>query len=296
MCALRRLFCGANAGKWLTAPPKPGGFFDPHEWQLLLRWRLGLPVSPVGPCPCCRAPLDPLGDHALSCAAAGIYSRHTAVRDFLSYLMADAGLKNTLEVALPDTTLRPADVFVPSGWGPRPVAFDVSVVHPLRLSSRPAIITAGSAAQERAEAKREYYHEGCRSAGWDFSPCVVETTGAWGSMAQASINKGARRIAVTSGIPTKQVAAEIWTDASMVIARSVGASLARCAHSWGTVSLSARTPPFLLKLAYLPLDPSTTFPARRCLSPTQAHRRNLPSSHTSHMPLHLCCFPVHPII
>ena len=92
---------------------------------------------------------------------------------------------------------------------------------------------AGSAAQERAEAKREYYHEGCRSAGWDFSPCVVETTGAWGSTAQASINKVARRIAVTSGIPTKQVAAEIWTDASMVIARSVGVSLARCAPQVG---------------------------------------------------------------
>ena len=234
MSTLRQLFCGANAGKWLTAPPKPGGFLDPHEWQLLLRWRLGLPVSPMGPCPCCHAPMDPLGDHALSCAAAGIYSRHNAVRDFLSRSLADAGLSNTLEVALPDTNLRPADVFVPSGWGPHPVAFDVSVVHPLRLSSRPGIVTAGSAAQERAEAKRAYYREGCRSAGWDFSPCVVETTGAWGSTAQASINKVIRRIAVSSGIPVKHVAADIWTDASVVIARSVGASLARCAPQAGS--------------------------------------------------------------
>ena len=271
LCTLRQLFCGANAGKWLTSLPKLGGFFDSHEWQLLLRWRLGLPVSPAGACPGCRSEMDVLGEHALSCASIGTYSRHNALRDFISRLMADAGLRSTLEVSLPDDSLRPADIFVPCGWGPRPTAFDVSVVHPLRLSVRSSSIAAGSAAHDRCHAKHAYYDQSCRSAGWDFVPCAVETTGAWCHAAQATINRLAKRIAVSSGTPVKQVVAEVWTEASAVVARSVGAMLARCSPCGGagfSAGTCAPTSSF---------STSTAGPLARHLSHTAAISRSSPS-------------------
>ena len=59
MCTLRQLFSGANAGKWLTASPKPGGFFDPPRVAVVTAMEAGpagltsgfLPMlsSPHGP-------------------------------------------------------------------------------------------------------------------------------------------------------------------------------------------------------------------------------------------------------
>ena len=143
--------------------------------------------------------MDVLGEHALSCASVGTYSRHNARRGFVSSFMTDAGLRNTQEVPLPDDSLRPADIFFPSGWGARPTAFDVTVVHPLRLSSRPVSIAAGAAAHDRCLAKQAYYGQACRREGWDFVPCAVETTGAWIHPAQRTINRLAKRVAISLG-------------------------------------------------------------------------------------------------
>ena len=48
------------------------------------------------------------------------------------------------------------------GGGARPVAIDVSVVHPPRLPSRPSVLIVGGVAREGAEEKRAYYRERCR--------------------------------------------------------------------------------------------------------------------------------------
>ena len=76
--------------------------------------------------------------------------------------------------------VRPADLLLGS-FGPVPLALDFSVVHPLHFNATLAEGTAGCAAERRAKEKEVESKEVCRAVGWDFSPVVVETTGAWSS-------------------------------------------------------------------------------------------------------------------
>ena len=102
---------------------------------------------------------------------------------------------------------------------------------------------------------------------------------------------------MSSGIPVKHVAADIWTDACVVIARSVGASLDRCAPQAGS-SFSVGT--------YAPISFSNSVsatrgsihppPNRQCPSPTQTPCRDLPSSRTSPIPPPLRCPQFNPVI
>ena len=86
---LRSLLSGAHAGSWLSGSPSSAMTkFSPPEFQCLLRWRLGIPfASPSRFCNGCGSLQDPLGDHALSCHALGLYTRHNFLRDeFVSQL------------------------------------------------------------------------------------------------------------------------------------------------------------------------------------------------------------------
>ena len=81
---LRELLASSHGSEWLQITPNYllGTCFPSAQWQLLLRWRTGTLLAPgVGQCPGCRGCLDPLGDHALSCAALGSYRRHNFLRD-----------------------------------------------------------------------------------------------------------------------------------------------------------------------------------------------------------------------
>ena len=136
---------------------------------------------------------------------------------------------------------------------------------PLRLSSWPVSIAAGAAAHDRCLAKQAYYGQACRREGWDFVPCAVETTGAWSHPAQRMIIWLAKRVAISLGAPVKQLLAEAWTEASSVVARSVGAMLAHCAPCGGLgLSVGTYAPTSSFRISAISPLPGT-------ISPVGAH-------------------------
>ena len=100
-----------------------------------------------------------MGDHAVVCQKGGITRRHNAVRDELQTSLHRLGFEVAREAALPDLS-RPADLLVFSGGrGGRPVALDVTVLHPPPLSAVEEVLS-------RAEdAKVTKYKAACELQG-----------------------------------------------------------------------------------------------------------------------------------
>jgi hypothetical protein len=167
MVRLRRYQASSHSGAWLLAPPlaKDGGTtFSPAEWQALLRFRAAIPMQARVSCGGCSTPLDIFGDHALACASCGLYARHNRLRDALAAELVTAGIVVRTEVPLPGASTRPADILVADPDDATPTAVDVSMVHPLQLSSSSAEDIPGSFAAERETAKRATSASACAAA------------------------------------------------------------------------------------------------------------------------------------
>ena len=178
-----------------------------------IRHRLGVPDAADDTwCPQCNGILDRFSLHAATCAAGGERTlRHHAVRDTLHRWAERAGLHPEREkpgLLLPqrpeDTSVgrrRPADVFVPSLAGV-PTAFDIAVTAPQRSESlRDAGCKAGAAADSYSEVKAAHLNTAqiCESQGVRFLPLVVESTGAWSSLASHTLQLVARAAAAREG-------------------------------------------------------------------------------------------------
>ena len=150
-----------------------------------------------GMCEACQGVRDGLGDHAMSCASCGRYTRHNAVRDVLADELKMAGFDVTIEQQVPHTQppdkptgpgpslrpLRPADILVRHFRSGQPLAIDTTVVHPLRTSSDATAqgMVVGQAASKAESAKMSKYSAACHLAGWLFMPFGVEATGGSGT-------------------------------------------------------------------------------------------------------------------
>ena len=203
LSTLRKLQDTPNAGLWLTAYPErhTGSHFSPPEFQALLRFRTGLPqtTSPTCTCARCGTPMDTNGDHALSCAASGLYRRHNRIRDVMWSLCKTAGWNPESEIALPGNLQRPADILLRTAEV-KPVALDVTVSHPLCNSAPSAAHENVAASSEQAEAnERHLYQEVCYRAGWKFRPIAMETTGALGPSAQSFVRHLSRTLCMKTG-------------------------------------------------------------------------------------------------
>ena len=115
---------------------------------------------------------------------------------------------------------RPADIFIS-----RPVAVDVSVVHPLGAAQHHGPAVAGAAAEDREKAKLTQYGRDCSSAGWDFVPLVAECTGAWGHRAQSFISSLIRKQARATGEKVATVSSAVWGELSFALARASASML-----------------------------------------------------------------------
>ena len=228
--SLRTLQQAPQAGLWLTAQPlgtpdEPS--FSPQEWQLLLKNRIGMPCYPQNPiCQTCRQPMDSMGDHALSCHSSGLYRRHNRIRDSLFHLAKEAGWAPQLEVALPSLQERPADILCQATFG-KPLALDVTISHPLRLSATLAARGEVAASAEAAEQrKRQLSQEACTQAGWGFRPVAFETTGGLGSGASHTIRQLCRYLSMRRGAAAGDVAISISRMLSLALAKGKGEMLA----------------------------------------------------------------------
>ena len=181
--------------------------------------------------------MDSFGDHALACGPCGMYARHNRLRGAVAVESELAGLPPRLEVCLPGSLVRPADLLLVEPDDTLPTAMDPSVVHPLRLSSPFAEATPGSAAAMREVDKRSSNTAGCAAQGWRFIPVAAETTGGWGPEAQQFVWALIRKQSMRSGRPVREVAAEVWPRLSSAVAKGVaqmllhahGAPFATCA-------------------------------------------------------------------
>ena len=226
---LRRLQAAPHSGLWLLSTPLQHEWdrFSPSEWQLLLCYRSGVPLAGEGDltCACCGLPMDRFGDHALSCASAGRYRRHNRVRKCLFGLATNAGWAPELEVQAPGRQERPADVLVHTS-APKPLAVDVTVVHPLRPSNNSATRDDGTFSAEAAEkAKSRANAEVCKEAGWVCQPFGVETTGGLGPKADALCRSLARSWSMGSGRPVGECAHAVRAALSTALAKGWGEML-----------------------------------------------------------------------
>ena len=126
---------------------------------------------------------DIFGDHAVSCGVAGecIVSLHH-LRDALYSTAVSAQLAPLQEerALLPDSNERPADIMIPNWAGGRDMAFDVTVVNPLRADY--LLKTADDpkhALTTTFNPKRRKYGPNCEREGITFIPLPALTLGAW---------------------------------------------------------------------------------------------------------------------
>ena len=134
-----------------------------------------------------------MGDHAISCGAAGErISRHNKLRDALYHTAVSAQLGPTREdrALLPGGDQRPADVMIPNWSGGRDTAFDVTVVNPLQLALvTRAAAEPGYALSYQYQRKWQKHGQACEDQGISFAALPVETMGGWGESATHHINK-----------------------------------------------------------------------------------------------------------
>ena len=229
LAALRLLQSGPHAGSWLTALPGAGGStaFSAAAFQVLLRFRCGIPFPARALCGGCSTVLDAYGDHALCCTCCGLYNRHNILRDTLADEFRLAGYQVTTEEPLPGAGERPADVFLAVAADGLPDATDVSVGHPLQLSLPLAEVAPGALAERLERAKSAASVEACRRAGWHFTQACAETTGAWGPSARALVRKLARRQSMRCGIPLSEAASRLWRRLTVAVMQGAATMLLR---------------------------------------------------------------------
>ena len=126
-----------QSGAWLAAPPVPalGLRLSPSEFQISVKYRLGIEVYEVERnCPNCRT-LDIFGDHAVICHGRGdAISRHDRILDRIASACSAANLSPVIEKRnlIAENSSRPIDNFRPSRKSGRPAALDVTVIPPLQ--------------------------------------------------------------------------------------------------------------------------------------------------------------------
>ena len=195
----------------------------------MLRYRLGveLPLPPT--CLSCGRSQDPFGDHTLSCSRVNFVARHNTLCAGLGRLLLDSGFAVQREVPLPlpQTQERPADLLVANFAESRPLALDISVVHPLQPSSSIAGASPGRLADERALTKINHYRAACSVAQWDFSPITFETTGAWSASTATFVRRWSLLVGMSTGSPAAKCFATLSWAVSTLLAKAVGENMAR---------------------------------------------------------------------
>ena len=227
-----------HAASWVSVIPSEGlGLhLQPSEFQVAIKWWLGLDTSCGSICPLCPGKvLDPLGHHAFTCKRGGdVVTRHNKLRDTLAETCRRAHLSVKVEagsnLSKDHSHTRPADILVPNWSLGKPAAFDLSVTSPHNSN---ILLEAGFGAGQAARATEERKHEEndakCKELGWVCVPMVVEAYGAWGTEAMESFSLLASRLATSSNRAKAEVLAALYGRLNLMLVRAnATAILSRC--------------------------------------------------------------------
>ena len=226
-----------QAHAWLKVQlsPKLGLALMPDEAHVILKWWLGLPLTPDGtPCPLCHHNMDAWEHHMLTCRSGGdMITRHNLLRDCIADFCNKACLSPQIEKGsgiLPKDQSRPADILVPNWSLSRPAAFDIKVINPLNLQFlQEAAQTCGHAAEMGEESKHSANNEACALRGWSCIPLVVEVFGGWGNESIDVLTKLSKKMATQLCQPINEVTSTIYSRLSLILMRqNARAILARC--------------------------------------------------------------------
>ena len=218
-----------HAASWLTVVPSPGLnlHLEPNEFQIAVKWWLGMDVSFGSCCPHCPDHrLDPLGHHALTCKHGGdVVLRHNSLRDVFVEFCHRACLGGQVEVGSGQghdrLNSRPADVLVKNWHLGKPAAFDLTITSPLNPTTlTEAGVKCGSSAQV-AEVRKHAANDGkCKELGWVCIPLAVESYGCWGMEAQESFKRLAARLAIQMGCSRSQATTTLYQRLSLSLVRA----------------------------------------------------------------------------
>ena len=178
-----------HSSSWLSVVPSTslGLHLESNEYQMAIKWWLGLDTSGRSTCPFCPdTALDPLGHHAVTCRHGGdVVIRHNHLRDEIFNFCRRAHLSVSVErghgLTRDLNNTRPADILI-AGWERgKPIALDITVTSPLC----PAILGESchqAGASTLAAEARKLHSNGpkCQELGWSCIPLAVETYGNWG--------------------------------------------------------------------------------------------------------------------
>ena len=217
-----------HASAWLSVTPSPrlNLHLEPAEFQVALKWWLGIPVVQGQSCTHCPScVLDDFGHHSLTCKHGGdVVSRHNKLRDVFYDFCQRACLGPRLEMgcgAGSDSQSRPADVLVPNWDLGKPAAFDLSVTSTLQSSALlEASVTAGSAALLAENRKHNNSDKKCDELGWACIPLVVETYGCWGAEAVAALSKLAGRLSVRNNEQKSKTIFSLYSRLGLTLVRA----------------------------------------------------------------------------
>ena len=181
-----------NVATWMEVTPSRalGTKFTGTEYQLLLRWWLGMPLvaGSATDCPCCGQTMDVYGDHLVSCKYNQPTQRHHAVRDALANTLRECNIACQVEVAVGGNR-RPADVAVLGVDARGPLAIDLFIHDPLCLSQArdPSAIKASLSRGEQA--KVDNSSALCHSNGFLFCPMGWHPWGGLGPQGGALLRR-----------------------------------------------------------------------------------------------------------
>ncbi|KAL5460331.1 hypothetical protein EMCRGX_G033776 [Ephydatia muelleri] len=148
---------------------------EPDEFQIVLKWWLGINASLGSYCPYCPDhQLDPLGHHAVMCKV-------------LPSSVSGGQLEVDCGLGADKIHSRPADTLVQNWIIGKPAAADLMVTSPLNSTNLiEAGATIGSAAMSAEVWKHLVNNPKCSELGWGSIPLAVETYGCWGAEAQCT--------------------------------------------------------------------------------------------------------------
>ena len=218
-----------HSSAWLSVTPSPrlNLHLDPSEFQVAIKWWLGLPVSQGQLCPQCMShSLDQFGHHALSCKnGPDVVSRHNRVRDTLFEFCQRACLGAQLEAGSSlgheARQTRPANVLIPNWELGKPAAIDLCVTSPLHSNTlQVACVTPNSAAMQAEQRKHHSNDAKCEELGWVCIPLVVESYGSWGPEAQRCLSRLAGRLATQLGQPKSLTTNLIYGRLNLTLIRA----------------------------------------------------------------------------
>ena len=140
--------------------PRLNLHLDPSEFQVDIKWWLGLTVSQGQLCPLCMShSLDHFGHHALSCInGSDVVSCHNRIRDTLFEFYQRACLGAQLEAGSSlrheARQTRPADVLIPNWELGKPAANDLCVTSPLNSDTLQIACVTPSSIQQQCRQNR----------------------------------------------------------------------------------------------------------------------------------------------